>query len=188
MAFFFISFMLDSMQGLLKSSSNTVKQIMLLGMFLTLLSSQANAIEVGDRLSLGQIQSIQGETFTPEHWDKRNTVVQVWATWCSYCRTQNKYLQQLRQKLPAEQLNIITISIDRRVESVTDYMEKNQYTFPVVMMTPELSKAIGKRRGVPEVYVINPQGRVIQKDYGLMVDLDFFDLARYATKSEKPAR
>jgi hypothetical protein len=67
-------------------------------------------------------------------------------------------------------------------------MEKNQYTFPVVMMTPELSKAIGKRRGVPEVYVINPQGRVIQKDYGLMVDLDFFDLARYATKSEKPAR
>lgn len=108
MAFFFISFMLDSMQGLLKSSSNTVKQIMLLGMFLTLLSSQVNAIEVGDRLSLGQIQSIQGETFTPEHWDKRNTVVQVWATWCSYCRTQNKYLQQLRQKLPAEQLNIIS--------------------------------------------------------------------------------
>jgi hypothetical protein len=56
------------------------------------------------------------------------------------------------------------------------------------MMTPELSKAIGKRRGVPELYVINPQGRVIQKDFGLMVDLDFFDLARYAAKSEKPTR
>jgi thiol-disulfide isomerase/thioredoxin len=182
MAFFFISFMLDSMQGLLKASFNTVMQIMLLGMILTLLSSQANAIEVGDHLPLGQIQSIQGETFTSEHWTKRNTVVQVWATWCSYCRTQNKYLQQLRQKVPAEQLNIVTISVDRRAESAKDYMEKNQYTFPVVMMTPELSKAIGKRRGVPELYVINPQGRVIQKDYGLMVDLDFFDLARYAKK------
>jgi len=67
-------------------------------------------------------------------------------------------------------------------------MGKNQYSFPVVMMTPELSKAIGKRRGVPELYVINPQGRVIQKDFGLMVDLDFFDLARYAAKSEKPTR
>jgi thiol-disulfide isomerase/thioredoxin len=188
MAFFFISFMLDSMQGLLKSSSNAVKLIMLLGMLFTLLSSQANAIEVGDRLLLGQVQSIQGETFTPEHWTKRNTIVQVWATWCSYCRAQNKYLQQLRQKVPADQLNIVTISIDRRAESVKDYMQKNQYTFPVVMMTPELSKAIGKRKGVPEVYVINPQGQVIQKDFGLMVDLDFFDLARYATKSEKPAR
>ena len=75
------------MQGLLKASFNTVKQIMLLGMFLTLLSSQANAIEVGDHLPLGQIQSIQGETFTSEHWTKRNTVVQVWATWCSVSYT-----------------------------------------------------------------------------------------------------
>jgi thiol-disulfide isomerase/thioredoxin len=185
MAFVFIwpiSFILIYMQDLLKSLSRPLKQTLLLGMLFTVLSSQANAIEVGDHLPLGQIQSIQGETFTPEHWAKRNTVVQVWATWCSYCRTQNKYLQQLRQKVPAEQLNIVTISIDRRAESAKDYMEKNQYTFPVVMMTPELSKAIGKRRGVPELYVINPQGRVIQKDYGLMVDLDFFDLARYAKK------
>jgi thiol-disulfide isomerase/thioredoxin len=170
------------MQGPLKSSSNAVKLIMLLGMLFTLLSSQANAIEVGDRLLLGQVQSIQGETFTPEHWTKRNTIVQVWATWCSYCRAQNKYLQQLRQKVPADQLNIVTISIDRRAESAKDYMQKNQYSFPVVMMTPELSKAIGKRKGVPELYVINPQGQVIQKDFGLMVDLDFFDLARYAKK------
>jgi len=56
MAFFFISFILDSMQGLLKSSSNKVKLIMLLGMLFTFLSSQANAIEVGDHLPLGQIQ------------------------------------------------------------------------------------------------------------------------------------
>lgn len=188
MAFFFISFILDSMQGLLKPSSKPVMLIMLVGMVFALLSSQADAIEVGDQLPLGQIQSIQGETFASEHWSKRNTIVQVWATWCSYCRTQNKYMQQLRQKVPAEQLNIVTISIDRRAESVKDYMEKNQYSFPVVMMTSELSKAIGKRRGVPELYVINPQGRVIQKDYGLMVDLDFFDLARHATKAEKPAK
>jgi AhpC/TSA family. len=92
----------------------------------------------------------------------------------------NKYLQQLRQKFPAEQLNIVTISIDRSVEPVKDYMERNQYTFPVVMMTPELSKAIGRSGGVPELYVVNPQGRVIQKDFGLMVDLDLIDLARYA--------
>lgn len=180
------------MQNFLKSLSVTVnksvKQIMLLSICLTFFSAQANAIEVRDHLLLGQIQSIQGEYFGPEQWSKRNTIIQVWATWCSYCRTQNKYLQQLRQKIPADQLNIVTISIDRRVELVKDYMERNQYTFPVVMMTPELSKAIGKRRGVPELYVINSQGRVIQKDYGLMVDLDFFDLARYAAKSEKPAK
>jgi thiol-disulfide isomerase/thioredoxin len=180
MAFFFISFILPSMQDLLKSLSRPLKQTLLLGMLFTVLSSQVNAIEVGDHLPLGKLQSIQGESLGPEQWTQRNTIVQVWATWCSYCRTQNKYLEQLRQKFSAEQLNIVTISIDRRAESVKDYMERNQYTFPVVMMTPELSKAIGRRRGVPELYVVNPQGRVIQKDFGLMVDLDLIDLARYA--------
>jgi thiol-disulfide isomerase/thioredoxin len=182
MAFFFISFILPSMQDLLKSLSRPLKHVLLLGMLFTLLSSQVNAIEVGDHLPLGKLQSIQGESLGPEQWSKRNTIVQVWATWCSYCRTQNKYLEQLRQKFSAEQLNIVTISIDRRAESVKDYMERNQYTFPVVMMTPELSKAIGRRRGVPELYVLNPQGQVIQKDFGLMVDLDLIDLARYAKK------
>ena len=155
---------------------------MLMAVLLAFASSQAKAIEVGDSLPLGQLLSIQGESLGPEQWSKRNTIVQVWATWCSYCRTQNKHLQQLRQSAPAEQLNMVTISIDRRVESVKDYMERNQYTFPVVMMTPELSKAIGRRRGVPELYVVNPQGRVIQKDFGLMVDLDIIELARYAKK------
>ena len=174
------SLTLNLMQDSFQSVGRLIKQTLLLGMLLTLLSSQANAIEVGDYLPLGQMQSIQGESLGPDQWSKRNTIVQVWATWCSYCRTQNKYLQQLRQKFPAEQLNIVTISIDRSVEPVKDYMERNQYTFPVVMMTPELSKAIGRRRGVPELYVVNPQGRVIQKDFGLMVDLDLIDLARYA--------
>ena len=182
MAFFFISFILHSMQDLLKSLSRPLKHVLLLGMLFAVLSSQVNAIEVGDHLPLGKLQSIQGESLWPEQWTKRNTIVQVWATWCSYCRTQNKYLEQLRQKFSAEQLNIVTISIDRRAESVKDYMERNQYTFPVVMMTPELSKAIGRRRGVPELYVLNPQGQVIQKDFGLMVDLDLIDLARYAKK------
>jgi len=155
---------------------------MLMAVLLAFASSQAKAIEVGDSLPLGQLLSIQGESFGPDQWSKRNTIVQIWATWCSYCRTQNKYLEQLRQKVPTEQLNIVAISIDRRAESVKDYMEKNQYTFSVVMMTPELAKAIGKRRGVPELYVVNPQGRVIQKDFGLMVDLDLAELARYAKK------
>jgi thiol-disulfide isomerase/thioredoxin len=154
----------------------------LISLFITSIS--AHAIEVGDQLALGELRSVQGQTYTESQWKQRYTVVQVWATWCSYCRKQNIHLEQLMQKVPANQLNIITISIDKTVSPVHAYLAKNSYTFPVVMMTPELSKAIGKRRGVPEVYVLNPQGKVIQKDYGLMVDLDFFELARYAQKQK----
>jgi hypothetical protein len=52
-------------------------------------------------------------------------------------------------------------------------------------MDAKLSAAIGKRRGVPELYILDRQGRVIQKDYGLMVDADFFELAKYSKVSGK---
>lgn len=91
-------------------------------------------------------------------------------------------------RVPPNNLNIITISIDKTIEPVRAYMQKNQYTFDVVMMTPELARAIGKRKGVPEVYVLNPKGEVVQKDYGQMIDWDFYDLAKYALPAAQPKK
>ena len=138
------------------------------------------AIEVGDYLPLGKLQSIQGQSFDESDWTKRNTLVQVWATWCGYCHQQNKNLDQLTKNLSPGSMNVITISVDRRIEPVISYLKDHQYAFPVVMMDARLSAAIGKRRGVPELYILDKDGRVIQKDFGLMVNADFFDLAKYA--------
>jgi thiol-disulfide isomerase/thioredoxin len=138
------------------------------------------AIEVGDYLQLGKLQSIQGQSFDESDWAKRNTLVQIWATWCGYCHQQNNNLDQLSKKISPDSMNVITISVDRRIEPVISYLKDHQYAFPVVMMDARLSSAIGKRRGVPELYILDRDGRVIQKDFGLMVNADFFDLAKYA--------
>ena len=142
------------------------------------------AIEVGDYLHLGKLQTIQGQTFDQAHWNNKNTLVHVWATWCGYCHKQNNHLNQLMKKIPVDSINIITISVDKRVGPVKAYLKDHRYDFQVVMMDERLSKAIGKRRGVPELYILDRQGRVIQKDYGLMVDLDFFELTRYTQPTQ----
>jgi hypothetical protein len=49
-----------------------------------------------------------------------------------------------------------------------------------------MAKRIGKRRGIPELYVIDPAGIVVQKDFGQMVDADVADLARYSKPSRAP--
>jgi peroxiredoxin len=76
-------------------------------------------------------------------------------------------------------LQVIGLSVDKKEETVQSYVKKNEINFPVAMMTPELDRAIGKRRGIPELYVIDPSGRVLQKVVGQMVDLDIFELARF---------
>ena len=139
-----------------------------------------SALEVGDRLVLATVTILDGQVRDQAYWNEKNTLVQVWATWCPFCSKQNAHLNQLIKDIPPNSLNILTISFDNNEELVHGYMKKNRYDFPVAMMTPALIDAIGKRRGVPELYILDKEGRVIQKDYGLMVDLDFFDLAKYA--------
>lgn len=150
-----------------------------------LVTQVTQAIEVGDYLPLGTVQTIQGRTFDQSHWNQKNTLVHVWATWCGFCHKQNANLNQLIKTIPSGSMNIITISVDKKVEKVHDYLEKHRYNFDVVMMDAKLSSAIGKRRGVPELYILDRQGRVIQKDYGLMMSVDFFELAKYSKVSGK---
>lgn len=139
----------------------------------------AQAIEVGDTLIIDNLTTIDGQTITRESLAGKHVVVQVWATWCPYCHRQNINLIELAKKTGGMPMQIIALSIDRKPADVPPYVEKHGLNFPVAMMTPELDKAIGKRQGIPELYVVDPAGKVVQKDYGEMIDLDVWDLMDY---------
>ncbi|HEY7804473.1 MAG TPA: TlpA disulfide reductase family protein [Orrella sp.] len=157
---------------------------MLMVLALCAASLSANAIEVGDKLVINDLKTIDGQTLTSEDLKDKYLVVQVWATWCPYCHRQNINLIELVNRTQGLPIQVIALSIDRKAGAVPPYVEKHAINFPVAMMTPELDKAIGKRQGVPELYVIDPEGYVVQKDYGEMVDLDVWDLIDYVKPAE----
>jgi thiol-disulfide isomerase/thioredoxin len=146
---------------------------------LTTLSSFTSAIEVGDSLTIDHLETIDGQVLTRESLKGKYLVIQVWATWCPYCHRQNLNLIELANRTKGKPLEIIALSVDRNSALVPPYALKHGLNFPVAMMTPALDQAIGKRKGVPELYVVDPTGKVVQKDWGEMVDLDVYDLADY---------
>ena len=139
----------------------------------------AYALDVGDTLKIDNLVTIEGQTLTSQELDGKYLVVQVWATWCPFCHRQNMNLMELANQTTDQDLKIIALSIDKNPADVVSYAQKHNINFDLAMMTPELDKAIGKRRGIPELYVVDPSGKVVQKGYGQMVDLDIFDLAEY---------
>jgi thiol-disulfide isomerase/thioredoxin len=139
----------------------------------------AQALSVGDHLKIDQLTTVEGRQLSTSDLKGKYLVVQVWATWCPYCHRQNANLKELVRRTHGGNLQVIALSVDKKEETVQNYVKKNEINFPVAMMTPELDLAIGNRRGIPELYVIDPSGRVLQKDVGQMVDLDVFDLARF---------
>ena len=146
---------------------------------IVLFCASSQAIEVGDTLIVDNLTTLDGQTITRESLAGKHIVVQVWASWCPYCHRQNINLIELVKRTEGKPLQVIGLSVDRNPQDAVDYVAKHALNFPMAMMTPEMSRAIGKRRGIPELYVVNPQGKVAQKDYGEMVDLDIFDLADF---------
>lgn len=140
------------------------------------------AINVGDYIRMGDLVTVSGQTISATQLKGKYLAVQVWATWCPYCHRQNANLKELVKRTQGSNLMVIGLSIDKSSEIVQAYATKHEINFPLVMMTSALSEQIGKRRGVPELYVIDPTGKVIQKDFGQMVDLDIFDLARFGSR------
>ncbi len=157
----------------------TIRQWLLM-VTLLVCSATALAIEVGDTLVIDKLVTIDGQTLDRDALEDKHLVVQVWATWCPYCHRQNLNLIELAKRTEGMPLKIIALSVDRDPNDVRDYAKDHGINFTMAMMTPALDEAIGKRKGVPELYVVDPNGTVVQKDWGQMVDLDVFDLADYA--------
>ena len=165
----------------LLNTLNRANTALLLGLTL-LLAPIAHALEVGDTLNVPAIQALDGQTVNPDALKGKYVVLQIWASWCPYCHNQNMNLKKFVDETKSSQIQVVGLSIDKKVSAAQDYAKKHDLNFPNGMMPADLSAKIGKLRGIPTLYVIDPQGKIVQKDVGEMVDLDVFELDRYGKK------
>jgi len=138
------------------------------------------AIEIGQTLPLEKIQTLDGAYFEIPKNNTKNTLIQLWASWCPFCKRQNTYLEKFSQQIPPGSMNILTISIDKTPAIAKEYMRQNQYSFPAAMMTAELNQAIGKIRGVPVLLILDPKNKLIYKEVGEVFEEDYAELIKYA--------
>jgi thiol-disulfide isomerase/thioredoxin len=142
--------------------------------------SQAIALEIGQTLPLERVQTLDGAYFEIPKNNTKNTLIQLWASWCPFCKRQNNYLESFSKRIPPGSMNIVTISIDKTPAIAKEYMRQNHYSFPAAMMTPELNQAIGKIRGVPVILILDAKNKLIYKEIGEVFEEDYIELIKYA--------
>lgn len=136
--------------------------------------------EVGDRVVWSDIRLVDGGVLTAAELRRRPVVVEFWATWCPFCKKQNPVLQRLHAEQGGRGLTVLTFSIDRQPSDVVGYMKQHGYTFAAAMAGPQSQQWFPKRKGLPVVYVVDTDGRVVFHEAGEMFPEDILGLARYA--------
>jgi thiol-disulfide isomerase/thioredoxin len=140
----------------------------------------ARAAAVGDRVEWRDVTLLDGRTYPASKLAGRVVVVEIWASWCPFCKRQNPLLQQLYDAHGGRDLEFLTFSIDREPAKARAYMTENKYTFPAAMATAQSDKWFGPREGLPEVYVVGRDGRIVFKEAKEMFPEEVRELARFA--------
>lgn len=94
-------------------------------------------------------------------------LLNFWATWCGPCRAEIPDLIELQEKYKG-QLQIIGLTVDDDDAGVIQHVvARTGINYPVAMASAEVRIKYGGIAALPTSFVLDAQGRVVQKHEGL---------------------
>jgi peroxiredoxin len=87
--------------------------------------------------------------------DNKIVLLQLWATWCPYCRTDVAVLVRLQERYQSRGLEIVGFSVDQDPDLVREFYRRYKLNYQVAMVNPEVEKFFAAALGIPEGQVSN---------------------------------
>jgi thiol-disulfide isomerase/thioredoxin len=110
--------------------------------------------------------TIDGRTITNQDLAGKVTIFNFWATWCPPCRAEIPDLVKLQDKYK-DHLIVIGVSSDEGpTDAVSKFAADYKINYPIVMETPELTKAFPGIFALPTTFVVGPELKMMQKHVG----------------------
>jgi thiol-disulfide isomerase/thioredoxin len=114
------------------------------------------------------VTSFSGQKLDPAEWRGKVVILNFWATWCGPCRYEIPELMELQKEFP-NSLQVVGLSVDEAPPAaVKQFAENMGITYPVGMASDQLQDRFGGILALPTSFVINRDGRVVQKHVGLV--------------------
>ncbi len=134
---------------------------------------------------------LDGEMVSLSDYRGQVVLVNVWATWCRPCVEEMPSMEKLYQKLKNEKFEILAVSIDvLGTKVVAPFMKKYALSFPALMDPNGTIKNLYQTTGVPESFIVNQEGILVQKiigprDWAAPAVVDYFRDLMQASPSAK---
>ena len=108
-----------------------------------------------------------GNEHTLSDYQGKTVFLNFWATWCPPCRSEMPEIQKLYEDYGSNEEDLIVLGIaapgygdEGTVEEITEFLNENEYTFPVVMDETSQSFFDYGIRAFPTTFMIDKEGNV----------------------------
>ena len=113
------------------------------------------------------LKGIDGKPVTLSAFRGKVVFLNFWATWCGPCRAEIPDLIALQERYK-DQLQIIGLDVDDDDPAeIQKYVAESGISYPVAMAPNELRALYGGIPALPTSFVLDTEGRVVQKHVGL---------------------
>jgi len=141
-----------------------------LGLFLPLLASPQlpviRFVRDPDPAPDFQLKDLAGKDLSLASARGKVVLLNFWATWCGPCRAEIPSLIELQNRYK-DRLLIIGLADDDDPDAVKQLVDSEGINYPVALTTNQIRFDYGGILALPTLFVINSEGRIVQKHVGL---------------------
>ncbi len=126
----------------------------------------AIGLDVGQKAPDFTVQLVSGQTVTLQSLRGRIVLINFWATWCTPCRQEMPFFQQLADRYGKKDFQVLAINYQEQSNVITRFTQQIGLKFDIGL---DLKGAINRLYGVnqyPVSYVIGRDGTILARQAG----------------------
>jgi len=137
--------------------------------FLLIFSFQISAVEYQLPDTEGQMQSL-------DQYQGKWVIVNYWATWCGTCMKELPDLVSLHEDNKDKDIVVVGVNFEAiGNDQLKAFVAEQSIPYPVLRSEPVPITAVGKVPALPTTYIIDPAGKVVAGQVGLVTQQDLED-------------
>jgi len=113
-----------------------------------------------------KLTALDGKPITLAALQGKVVLLNFWATWCGPCRAEIPDLVALQERYKGR-LQIIGLNVDDEEADIKQYVQETGINYPVAMTSNDVRIQFGGIPALPTSFVLDTEGRVVQKHVGL---------------------
>ena len=128
--------------------------------------SEPQEARVGSQAPDFQLNNLDGHSISLSDLRGKPVFINFWATWCSPCRSEMPYIQEIYEEWSGKGLVVLAINIGESPSQVEEFMESQNLSFPVLLDTGKNIAQKYNIQGIPTSFFVDKDGVVQEKIIG----------------------